>query len=486
MPVRRLPVLAFAVVVTLAGCTSTSRGSTSTSSPPGTTPTSTSTVPEPPSSSTTAAGDAVPFTTVGCDAADDAFAVLCRVVDLVDTNYLESVDHSDLAAGAVRGIEVIPPSDDPDPVEALVCAIPDDDFVALCEAAAADLGATGAPEADVVARAIQGMLAFGIGDPFSGYLSPEELELLTENQSGAVEGIGALVEALEPSVEGDVLCRLLSETCRLVIVGLLEGSPAEAAGFQVGDVVVAVDGASVVGQTIDAVTLQVRGAAGTEVELAVERAGEDLSITVGRVALDIPVAESRMLADGIGYVQLSTFTDDAGSDVAAELGRLLDAGATTIVLDLQNNPGGSLNAAVAVASQFLEDGLVLRTEMRDDEQRYPVQEGGLATSPDVALLVLVNAGSASASEVVTAALQEAGRATVIGENTFGKNIVQRIFPLPNGGAVKLTIARWITASGADYGRDGITPDIEVEVPVDAGADFLVDEALRIATEGEAP
>jgi carboxyl-terminal processing protease len=287
-------------------------------------------------------------------------------------------------------------------------------------------------------------------------------------------------------VEGDVLCRLLSETCRLVIVGLLEGSPAEAAGFQVGDVVVAVDDDPVVGQTIDAVTLQVRGAAGTEVELAVERAGEDLSITVGRVALDIPVAESRMLADGIGYLQLSTFTDDAGSDVAAELGGLLDAGATTIVLDLQNNPGGSLNAAVAVASQFLDGDLVLRTQTRDDEQRYPVQDGGLATSPDIALLVLVNAGSASASEVVTAALQEAGRATVIGENTFGKNIVQRIFPLPNGGAVKLTIARWVTASGADYGRDGITPDIEVQVPVDAGPDFLVDEALRIVTEGEAP
>jgi carboxyl-terminal processing protease len=220
--------------------------------------------------------------------------------------------------------------------------------------------------------------------------------------------------------------------------------------------------------------------------LAVERAGEDLSITVGRVALDIPVAASRMLADGIGYLQLSTFTDDAGSDVAAELGGLLDAGATTIVLDLQNNPGGSLNAAVAVASQFLDGDLVLRTQTRDDEQRYPVQDGGLATSPDIALLVLVNAGSASASEVVTAALQEAGRATVIGENTFGKNIVQRIFPLPNGGAVKLTIARWVTASGADYGRDGITPDIEVQVPVDAGPDFLVDEALRIVTEGEAP
>jgi len=176
-------------------------------------------------------------------------------------------------------------------------------------------------------------------------------------------------------------------------------------------------------------------------------------------------------------VKLSLFSSNAGDQVEDAIEQLLDDGATDLIFDLQGNPGGALSAAIDVTSQFISDGLVLITQSPNEDTEYRVRGGGALTDPDFPVVVLVDRGSASASEVVTGALQEAGRVTVMGENTFGKNTVQQEFPLSNGGAVKVTIARWVTPGGLDFGGDGLTPDIPVELSPADDFDLLRNEAL---------
>jgi carboxyl-terminal processing protease len=252
-------------------------------------------------------------------------------------------------------------------------------------------------------------------------------------------------------------CNILSESCRLVIVSTLPSSPALAAGVQVGDEFVAVNGEPVAGRSVDEITAIVRGPAGTDVTITFARNGSTLDITITRAAITIPVTEFEAIGD-VGYLRLNFFTGNAGEQVKRDLLTLLDGGARTIVLDLRDNPGGTLDAALDVTSEFLGDGLVVRTVGPDEERSYAVRSNGIATDPEIDVIVLVNRGSASASEVLAGALQERGRATIVGETTFGKNTVQQRFALSNGGAMRLTIARWITAGGLDF-DNGIVPDV---------------------------
>ncbi len=480
-PKLRSLVLVAAGAVLLAACSISFGGATSTSSTPApetTTSaapaTSTTTIPI---TSTTETIGGIDVSVVGCGDASEPFATLCRTVDLVNERFVDDTDVDRLVAGAIEGIDVIQSPDDVgDAPAAFDCAIPTDAYAPICDAIAADLAAGDGGVDVLVVQAIQGMLEFGIDDPFSSYFSPDALDVFSTNQSGAVEGIGALVQAREPNDDGtDLLCNLLSATCRIYIVTPLEGSPAEAAGILAGDVIAGVDGNDVEGRMFDEVTATVRGPAGTDVRLTIDRDGELFDVTVTRASIDIPISDSQMLDDTTGYLRLTSFTNNAPTVVREELDALLEDGAETIVFDLRGNPGGSLNAAVQIASEFLADGLVLRTEAREGGEDYEVVPGGIATN--VRLVVLVNEGSASASEVVAGALQEAGRAVLLGENTFGKNTVQRIWNLPNGGGLKLTTSRWVTPDGVDYGIDGITPDVNIETPDDATAQFLIDAAL---------
>jgi carboxyl-terminal processing protease len=433
--------------------------------------------PAPVTSSTKGVGGVV-VSISDCDSAEDGFAALCRSVELINERAVDEVPADTLVSGALLGIEEIETFEPTAAsIEVLQCAVPSDAYAPICDAVAADVAAGDGSVDEVVAQAIQGMIEFGLEDPFGAYLSPQALELFSTNQSGAVEGIGALVQAREQGDETE-LCNLLSDTCRIFIVAPLDGSPAEAAGILAGDIIAAVNGTDVIGRTFDEVTAEVRGPAGSDVELTIERDGERLDVTVTRAAVEIPVTEARMLDDETGYLRLTSFTNNSAELLRSDLESLLEQGATSIIFDLQGNPGGSLNAAVLIASEFLEEGLVLRTEERSSGDDYEVVKGGVATDDAVELIVLVDGGSASASEVVTGALQEAGRAVVIGENTFGKNTVQRIWNLPDGGGLKLTIARWVTPDGEDYGLDGITPDVAVVIPVDATGEFLIDAALE--------
>ena len=415
--------------------------------------TTTSTTTTAPTTTTSVVDDEL--TTSSCPTDADGFAILCAAYDLIQQNYVDPVDDQLLVDGALAGLDR---SDEigkaPGP---LTCAIPSEAFIAVCERMEA-LDAGPAAVEDIVA----GMAAAGL-DRNSVYLSPESLALSAEEQTGTVEGIGALVttEDLTSEDPESTICQVIGPLCPLVIVSTLDGSPAEAAGVMEDDVMLRVDGEEIDGWTLDELTARVRGPAGTDVTIVFLRDGEEIEITITRAAVDIPVTSTETIGT-VGYLDLNVFTGNAGDQVAQELEQLIAAGARTIVLDLRDNPGGTLNAAIDVASAFLTDGLVLRTVGPDEERTYAVRDDGVARDPGLSVVVVVNRGSASASEVVAGALQEQGRATIVGETTFGKNTVQQRFDLPNGGAIKLTIARWQTPDGRDF-DDGITPDVQLEV-----------------------
>lgn len=183
---------------------------------------------------------------------------------------------------------------------------------------------------------------------------------------------------------------------------------------------------------------------------------------------------------GVGYLKLNLFTDTSDRQFHTALLELLDSGIARLVLDLRDNPGGALDATVNIASEFLSGGVVVRTQAPDEDTDYPVEFGGIATDSELEIVVLVNRGSASASEVLSAALQERQRAVIIGENTFGKNTVQQRFNLSNGGALKLTVARWVTAEGADFGGDGVTPDINADLDTGLAVSEVVAEVSALA------
>ncbi|HSJ29249.1 MAG TPA: S41 family peptidase [Acidimicrobiia bacterium] len=389
---------------------------------------------------------------------DDGFSPLCEAYGLIIRNYVDPVDPAALADAALLGVQSFgTPGTGPGPIS---CPVPAEEFVRVCE------------ELDSLDIGVEGLdaILFGLGefglDANSTYITAEALALVEEEQSGTVEGIGALVttEDLTSDNPQNTTCNVISATCPLIIVSTLQGSPASAAGVQVGDVFVAVDGDPVDGRTVDEVTSLVRGPAGTDVEITFDRQGETITLVITRAAIEIPVTEAAIVGD-VGYLRLNFFGGSADRQVEAELRSMLEAGVRTIVLDLRDNPGGTLEAALDVTSEFLADGLVVRTVGPDEERSYPVRGDGVATDPSIDLRVLVNRGSASASEVLAGALQERGRALIVGETTFGKNTVQQRFPLSNGGAMRLTIARWMTPGGLDF-DNGIVPDVPLEL--DAG------------------
>ena len=431
--------------------------------------------PEANASDSTATPGEIALVITDCAGASDEFELFCEAYDIVQSAFVDELDPADLANGAVEGLEAFDAElTDPAPSQ-VSCAAPTDDFNTFCEAFASRT-LDDVSQEDLVEAAIRGMMDFGLEDPNSNYLPPEALELSRTDTSGQIEGIGALVQGtnLEAGEDESPICSELSATCKLQIVTPLDGSPAEAAGILPGDFIVEVNGESVEGQFVDAVVLQVRGPAGSEVLLGIERNGEILDITIVRAPIIVPIVVTEMLTDTVGYLSLAQFTATSPDLVEDGLAELLEAGAESIIFDLQNNPGGLLDASVEIASEFIGSGLILTTEAPDQTIEFDALSGGIATSANIEVYVLMNRGSASASEVVAGALQDTGRAIIVGENSFGKNTVQRQFLLSNGGALKVTIARWATPAGNDYGIVGLTPDVEVDLP-----DDLFDRQLAI-------
>jgi len=308
--------------------------------------------------------------------------------------------------------------------------------------------ATAVSYAGLARGALRGMLE--ALDPHSEFLEKASHDQVEEDLSGEFGGIGVQVETRQN---------------RVVVIAPMAGTPGERAGIRRGDEIVAIDGQPVATGGVDAVVSRLRGRPRTTVIVGIQRPGvrESLTLTLTRELIRIEsVRGTRVLADGVGYVQLTEFSEHTGRQLRFALARLAEQGIRALVLDLRNNPGGLLEAAVEVAQVFFREGeLIVETRGRrpQDNERFRAAGGGAPWSLPIA--VLVNAGSASAAEIVAGALKDAGRAVVVGERTFGKGSVQSIFKLRDGEGLRLTTARYFTPAGTSIHEQGVRPHVEV-------------------------
>ena len=367
------------------------------------------------------------------------------------------------------------------------CAAPTEAFAALCEAydKLKSQFVDQLDDTQLAEGAIRGLFEYGVKDPFSGYMSPDEYQRALGSLSGEFSGIGAemAVENLE-NPDDLASCTKLSDTCVLVVVAPLADSPAEAAGLQSGDIVLAVDGESVNGSTLQDEVGRVRGESGTDVTLSLKRGERTFDLTITRAKIVQREVTSKMLDGKIGYIALHGFSQASAEQFHTELGALLDDGAVSIVFDLRDNPGGYIDAAQKIASEFIGSGLIFSQESSGgDKKNWEATGDGLATDPSLPLAVLVNGGSASASEIVAAALKERGRGVIIGEPTYGKNTVQVWTELVDHSGVRITISRWFTPDHNSVAPDGVQPEVLVARPdgTPAEEDPVLDRAISELT-----
>lgn len=304
-------------------------------------------------------------------------------------------------------------------------------------------------DGELLENAIRGMLA-GL-DPHSSYLTPSEFSDLQIGTRGEFGGLG-----LEVGMEDGFV----------KVIAPIDDTPASRAGMKTGDLIIRIDETPVKGLSLNEAVNMMRGPRGTTITLTVVREGSDLpfEVQIERDVIRVQSVRSEMLEPGFGYLRITTFQTQTAQMLVEHARKLQreSGGLKGLVLDLRNNPGGVLHGAVGVSDAFLSDGLIVYTEGRvaDSHLRYTASPGDvIAGAP---MVVLVNAGSASASEIVAGALQDHGRAVIMGTSTFGKGSVQTILPMEQGKALKLTTARYYTPAGRSIQAEGITPDIKVE------------------------
>jgi len=337
-------------------------------------------------------------------------------------------------------------------------------------------------EESLVDGAIRGLVE-SLNDPYSQYLTGEEMDALVEGLSGSFEGIGAVIESRGPA--GDA-CTTLGPDCYLLVVSPIDGSPAKAAGVQSGDRITLVDDVTVDGETLDEAVLRVRGKKGTSVVITIVRGdAAPLNLTIIRDIITVPAVEPKALETSNGapvsYLRLAEFSEVAGDQFDQALQEVVDSGVKRIILDLRDNPGGYLSTALQIASEFIPDGVVYMEETSDGTRtETSASGGGLATDPSIKLVVLINKGSASASEILAGALHDRGRAILVGETTFGKGVVQTFIDLKDGSGLKLTIAKWLTPNGTWVNKVGLAPDYPIATPVTpGGSDPALEKALEL-------
>lgn len=297
--------------------------------------------------------------------------------------------------------------------------------------------------------AINGMLTSL--DPHSAYLQPEAFTDLQENTSGKFGGLG-----IEVGME-DGLIRVVTP---------IDDTPAQKAGIQSGDLIVTLDGEAVMGMTLSDAIDRMRGEPGSEITLEVRRKNEKelLSFTLQRAEIKVASVRTETLSGGIGYVRITQFQEKTGPELTAaiETWTRADEPLNGLILDLRNNPGGVLDAAVEVTDAFIDEGLIVYTEGRAANSELRFSATKQTAARDIPVVVLVNGGSASASEIVAGALQDHKRAVIVGTRSFGKGSVQSVLPITEDSAIKLTTARYFTPNGRSIQAQGIEPDIRVE------------------------
>ena len=300
---------------------------------------------------------------------------------------------------------------------------------------------------DLIYGALNGMVTSL--DPFSAFFPPEKYKEFMEETEGEFGGVG-----IEISMEKG----------RPIVVAPIEGTPAYKAGLRAGDVIIAVDGEDTFGKTLLEIVKKIRGKPGTKVTLTIMRKGADkpVKVEITRAIIRIESVKYTKYED-LGYVKIIQFQHYTARDLRKALKDLIAQEVKGLIIDLRNNPGGLLSEAVKVSDLFLPEGkLIVYTKGRRDEEKYYAKEEPIVPSY-IPVVILINKGSASASEIVTGALQDHGRATIVGEKSFGKASVQNIIPLEDNSALKLTVAYYYTPKGKLIHKEGITPDVKVEM-----------------------
>lgn len=305
---------------------------------------------------------------------------------------------------------------------------------------------------DIYNGALKGMFA-NLGDPYTSYYPKEEYEKLLENLDGRYKGIGVTVSA---SKEG-----------MIKVVQVFENSPAKEAGMKAGDFIKSVEGTDFDATELEEAVALIRGKEGTKVKIEVIRTsedrpeGEEIPMLVERRDVTVDTVYSETLdIDGtkIGYLRLSAFDDITWDDFKDKYSKLKNENIEGLVLDLRNNPGGSLDVCLNIADTFLDEGVIVTTE---DKNGNVITEKSDSNMDDIPMTVLINENSASASEILAGALKDRGRAKIIGTKSFGKGIVQKLFPLENGAGAKITISEYKTPNGEKINKVGVKPDIEI-------------------------
>lgn len=297
----------------------------------------------------------------------------------------------------------------------------------------------------LVEGAIKGMLE-ALNDPYTKHFKAKDFKHIEEMTEGRFEGVGMTLDL---------------EDSQVVVVAPIENTPAERAGIKHGDKILEVDGKSTKGLALETVVSRIKGRSGTKVTLTIGREGQEpFKVTLVREEINIPNITSKMEGPDIGYVRLiHTFNSNAGPDVRKAVTKLKSQGAKGIILDLRDNPGGLLEAGVEVAGVFIDRGVIVSIKGRKgDKREYKARGDAFA---DIPLVVLVNKGSASASEIVAGALQDYSRGVIVGEKTFGKGSVQTIIDLSDGSGLIITTARYYTPKGRSINKTGIAPDVVV-------------------------
>lgn len=314
-------------------------------------------------------------------------------------------------------------------------------------------------ESAMVEGMYAGMLN-GLGDPYTVYYTEEEFNALMESTSGEYKGIGAL---MSQNIETGII----------TITRPFEGCPAQQAGIIAGDIITKVNGQDVGSMELSEVVAMIKGEAGTTVDITVYRDREELDFTVERADIQVPTVNSKMLDDKIGYIYVMEFDEVTADQFHDALEDLKSQGMEQLVIDLRDNPGGSLDTVIQMLDEILPEGLLVYTEDKYGNREESTSDAENYLS--LPMTVLVNGNSASASEIFAGAVKDYHWATLVGTTTYGKGIVQRIFDLGDGTAAKITISKYYTPAGNNIHGIGIEPDVEVEIPTEAYDDGVVTE-----------
>ena len=321
-------------------------------------------------------------------------------------------------------------------------------------------------EENVESGIYKGMMA-GLGDVYTNYYTPEEYASFMESSNGSYSGIGAMLSQ-------DY------NTGIITVVKVFEGSPAAEAGVQPDDILYKVKGEEVTGMDLNLVVSDLKGEEGTDVEASFMRGTDVLDLTLTRRSIEVPTVEYRLITDKIGYISISEFDDVTDDQFIAALDDLNSQGMENLIIDLRDNGGGLVDVTCDILDQLLPEGLIVYTEDKDGNREEETSDAEHYFPGKMA--VLVNGNSASASEIFAGAIKDYGVGTLIGTQTFGKGIVQSLFPLSDGSAIKVTVSRYYTPAGNNIHEVGITPDIILEKDVESEEDNQLQKAIDVLKE----